>query len=146
MTWGKKWNFHHLTYVIYIKKITCGSAVCHWAACYMLPQKVVGNDRCDLCEHTGYYFIFCKCFWRLSETLAKQNCTSLLRFSGKIHLTIISLYGDELHMEGVLRVKVAQLLCPRLFLKAHLEPRTDISKQQQTNGSSHRGSVVNESY
>ena len=42
-----------------------------------------------------------------SETLAKQSCNFLLPFSEKPHLLIISLNGDGLHVERVLRVKVS---------------------------------------
>lgn len=53
-----------------------------------------------------------------SETLAKQSCTSLLRSSGKPHLIIISLYGDELYMQRVLRVKVSTTYPSKAFPKS----------------------------
>lgn len=52
------------------------------------------------------------------KLLAKQSCTSLLRSSGKPHLIIISLYGDELYMQRVLRVKVSTTYLSKAFPKS----------------------------
>lgn len=106
MTW-ENWNFTHTMYIIYIKKKSL-----------VVPQSV--TELCALCSPKTLLGMLDAMGLHIqdisssfantsehSETLAKQSCNFLLPFSEKPHLLIISLNGDGLHTERVLRVKVS---------------------------------------